>query len=180
MQFLHVTALVAAISVPTAMADVSAPSVSTNPDVQRFVLGGTGGWDDLVVDSVAHRLYLSRSDRVMVVNTLDGKLAGEVPNTNGVHGIALVPERNIGFTSNGKSDTVTVFDLKTLKPLGDIKVSGSNPDAIVYDPATKRVITFNGRSANATLIDAGTRTVVGTIALDGKPEFARADGHGRV
>ncbi len=180
MRFLYAAVLVVVTSIPVVMAAESGASGSTVSVTQRLALGGTGGWDDLTVDPAAHRLYLSRSDRVMVVNTLDGKLIGEVPNTSGVHGIALVPDRNIGFTSNGKTDSVTVFDLKTLKSLGEIKASGNNPDAIVYDPATQRVIVFNGHSANAPVIDAGSRTVVGTVALDGKPEFARADGQGRV
>ena len=180
MKVLHVVALIAATGFPAANAMAAAASPSATVIVERFALGESGGWDDLAVDPVAHRLYLSRSDRVMIVDTIDGKLVGEVPDTNGVHGIALVPDRHVGFTSNGKADTVTVFDLATLKPLGVIKVTGSNPDAIVYDPATQRVIAFNGHSANATVIDAGSRSVVGTIALDGKPEFARADGRGKV
>jgi len=158
----------------------AAPVVTYRAEVTRSVLGGAGGWDDLSVDAEHHRLYLSRSDRVIVVDTQSGDRVGEVPNTSGVHGIALVPAMHVGFTSNGKADSVTVFDLTTLKPLGEIKVTGRNPDAIVYDPATQRVIAFNGNSANATVIDAATRKVVGSIALSGKPEFARADGHGRV
>jgi DNA-binding beta-propeller fold protein YncE len=176
----HVALLVALLSTLNAMAYDGIPTRPMHVDVQRSELGGAGGWDDLSVDSEAHRLYLSRSDRVMVVDTLSGAPAGEVPNTNGVHGIALVPALHVGFTSNGKADTVTVFDLKTLKPLIDIKVTGSNPDTILYDPYTKRVVVFNGKTSNATVIDASARTVVGTIALDGRPEFARADGRGHV
>ncbi len=178
MQALPATLLTALLST-AAIAQDATPIAAVDDTVSRMALGGAGGWDDLSVDSVAHRLYLSRSDRVMVVDTDSRKLVGELPNTNGVHGIALVPALHLGFTSNGKADTVTAFDLNTLKSLGDIKV-GSNPDAILYDPASQRVVVFNGNSANATLIDAATRTVVGTIALDGKPEFARADGKGRV
>jgi len=180
MQPLRTTLMIALLSTSTAIAHKTVPATPADSVQQRFALGGTGGWDDLSVDSTAHRLYLSRSDRVMVVDTLTGKLVGEVPNTSGVHGIALVPALHLGFSSNGKADTVSVFDLETLKPLGDIKVTGNNPDAILYDPSSKRVIAFNGRSANATVIDPSTRTVVGTIALDGKPEFARADDKGCV
>jgi DNA-binding beta-propeller fold protein YncE len=162
------------------MAHGAAPVVTFRAEVTRSSLGGVGRWDDLSVDAENHRLYLSRSDFVMVVNTLTGDRVGQVPNTQGVHGIALVPEMHVGFTSNGKSDSVTEFDLVTLKPLSEIKVTGKNPDAIVYDPATRSVVTFNGNSANATVIDAATRKVAGSIALPGKPEFARADGHGRM
>jgi DNA-binding beta-propeller fold protein YncE len=176
----HIALLGILLSSSTAIARDAAPAAPADVVLRRFALGGSGGWDDLSVDAAQHRLYLSRSDRVMVVDTITGKAVGEVPNTSGVHGIALVPALHVGFASNGKADTVTAFDLATLKPLGDIKVTGSNPDAILYDPATQRIIAFNGRSANATVIDAATRTVVGTIALDGKPEFARADGKGRV
>ena len=177
---LHAALMCTLFSSSIAMAYDAAPAAPADHVLQRIALGGTGGWDDLSVDSDAHRLYLSRSDRVMVVDTVTRKLAGEIPNTSGVHGIALVPALHVGFTSNGKADTVTAFDLRTLKPLGDIKVTGSNPDAILYDPYTRRVIVFNGKTSNATVIDAATRTVVGTIVLDGRPEFARADGRGHV
>ena len=176
MHCLRAALLIALFSTSTAIAhDAEADKV-----LQRFALGGTGGWDDLSVDSAAHRLYLSRHDRVTVVDTLSGKVVGEVPNTDGVHGIALVPALHLGFASDGKADAVTVFDLKTLKTLDTIKVTGKDPDAIIYDPASKRVIVFNGDSSNATLIDPATRKVVGTVALGGTPEFARSDEHGRV
>ncbi len=180
MQPLHTALLIALFSASTALAHPASPATSTDTVLQRLALGGTGGWDDLSVDSAAHRLYLSRSDRVMVVDTLTGKVVGEVPDTKGVHGIALVNSLHVGFASNGKADTVTAFDLKTLKPLGDIKVNGKDPDAIIYDQASGRVIVFNGDSSNATLIDPVKRAVVGTIAFDGTPEFARSDEHGRV
>ncbi|HTA65311.1 MAG TPA: YncE family protein [Xanthomonadaceae bacterium] len=176
----HTILMIALLAAATAAAQGPAPATPADATQRRFALGEAGGWDDLNVDASAHRLYLSRSDRVMVVDTVSGKLVGEVPDTSGIHGIALAPELHRGFTSNGKADTVTVFDLGTLKALETIKVTGSNPDAIVYDPATKRVLTFNGHSSNATVIDAVKHSIVGTIALDGKPEFAVADGHGRV
>ncbi len=177
---LHAALLTALLSTSTAIAQDAPPAAAGDSVLRRLALGGAGGWDDLTVDSAAHRLYLSRSDRVVVVDTLTGKPVGEVPSAGGVHGIALVPALHLGFASNGKTDSVTVFDLKTLKPLGDIKVTGKDPDAIIYDPASQRVIAFNGDSANATLIDPVTRKVVGTIALDGTPEFARTDEHGHV
>ncbi len=180
MQSLQASLLIALLTSGSGLAHGAVPETPNDGVLQRFALGGAGGWDDLSVDSDAHRLYLSRSDRVMVVDTTSGKLVGEVAGMNGVHGIALVPDLHLGFASNGKADTVTVFDLATLKRLEDIKVTGKDPDAILFDVVSQRVIAFNGDSANATLIDPATRKVVGTIALDGTPEFAHVDGHGRV
>jgi len=145
----------------------------------QFKLGGEGGWDYLTVDGKAHRLYVSRSTHVMVVNADTGELVGDIPGTTGVHGIALVPDANKGYTSNGRADSVTIFDLKTLKVLGQVK-TGKNPDAIIYDPASNRVFTFNGASQDTTAIDVGSGEVAGTIALGGKPEFAVADGKGEI
>jgi DNA-binding beta-propeller fold protein YncE len=147
--------------------------------IKKLHLGGDGGWDYLTVDSAARRLYLSRSTHVMVVDIDTGQVAGDIPDTPGVHGIALAPELKRGFISNGKADTATIFDLNTLKVLGRVR-TGANPDAILYDPAAKRVFTFNGRSHDATVFDAVSAKVLGTIALGGKPEFAAADGRGRV
>jgi DNA-binding beta-propeller fold protein YncE len=115
----------------------------------------------------------------MVIDAESGAVVGDIPNTPGVHGIALVPKLGKGFTSNGRDNSVTVFDLKDLKPQKMIKV-GQNPDAIIYDPASERVFAFNGRSQDATAIDARTDSVAGTVSLGGKPEFAAADGKGRV
>ena len=112
---------------------------------KTFKLGGEGGWDYLTLDNSAHQLYISRATRVMVIDTNSGKPVGEVTDTPGVHGVALVPALNKGFTSNGREGTVNIFDLTTLKTLSKVKV-GENPDAILYDPASKRVFTFNGRS----------------------------------
>src|SRR5690242_8011805 len=138
---------------------------------QKHVLGGEGGWDYLTFDAAGKRLFISRGTSVMVVDPAAGKIVAEIPDTPGVHGIALAPALNKGFTSNGRENTVTVFDLKTLKQTAKIKLEGAeNPDAILYDPASKRVFTFNGRSKNATIIDAAKGTVVGTVPLDGKPE----------
>ena len=147
--------------------------------IKRVKIGGEGGWDYLTVDGAARRLYLSRSSHVMVIDLDTDKVVGDIADTPGVHGIAVAPELNLGFTSNGKADTSTVFDLKTLKVLGAVK-TGGNPDAIVYDPASKRVFTFNGRGKNTTVFDAVSRKVVATIALGGKPEYAATNGTGRV
>ena len=161
---------------------VSTISYAADPGyhvVKKLQLGGEGGWDYLTVDSTARRLYISRSTHVMVVDIDTDKVVGDIADTPGVHGIALAPELNRGFTSNGKANTATIFDLKTLKVLGQVK-TGDNPDAILYEPVSKRVFTFNGRSKDATVFEAASGEVAGTIALSGKPEFAAADGHGKV
>ena len=147
---------------------------------QKYVLGGDGGWDYLTFDPAGKRLFISRGTHVMVVDPYKGSVVGDIPDTAGVHGIALAQDLGKGFTSNGRENTVTVFDLKTLKETSKIKLDAENPDAIIYDPASKRVFTFNGRSKNATVIDAANGTVVANIPLDGKPEFAAADGKGTV
>lgn len=147
--------------------------------MSKIQLGGDGGWDYLTVDVAARRLYVSHATHVVVVDIDAGKVVGDIPDTPGVHGIALAPELNRGFISNGRANTATIFDLKALKALSQVK-TGTNPDAILYEPASKRVFTFNGRSNDATAIDAVTGEVAGTIALGGKPEFSTTDGKGRV
>jgi DNA-binding beta-propeller fold protein YncE len=145
----------------------------------EITLGGAGGWDYLTVDSGARRLYVSHATHVVVIDLDAGKVVGDIPDTPGVHGIAIAPELNRGFVSNGRANTVTIFDLKTLKPVGQV-ATGENPDSIRYDAASGRVFTFNGRSHNSTAIEAKSGAVAGTIALGGKPEFSVADGKGTV
>lgn len=147
--------------------------------INTYKIGGEGGWDYLIADAATRRLYISRATHVIVLDLDSGKSVGDIADTPGVHGIALAPELGRGFTSNGREGTVSIFDLKTLATSSKVKV-GDNPDAILYDPATKRVFTFNGRSQDATAIDATNGTVLGTIKLDGKPEFAASDGTGGV
>ena len=147
---------------------------------KKINVGGEGGWDYLVADTTAHRLFLSRGTHVMVLDTDRDSVIGDIPNTLGVHGIALAPALGKGFTSNGRDSSVTVFDYKTLATIGNIKIPGANPDAILYEATTRRVFTFNGRSQDATAIDAVTGAVVGTIPLGGKPEAANYDGKGNV
>jgi DNA-binding beta-propeller fold protein YncE len=147
--------------------------------VNTWKLGGEGGWDYLTADSDARRLYISRGTHVIVIDLDSGKSVGDIADTPGVHGIALAPELGKGFISNGREGTVSIFDIKTLATSGKVKV-GENPDAILYDPATKRVFTFNGRSQDSTAIDAATGKVLATIKLDGKPEFAASDAKGEV
>ncbi|TAM80688.1 MAG: YncE family protein [Acidobacteria bacterium] len=148
--------------------------------VNRVLLGGEGGWDYLGFDPQNRHLFVSHASEVLVIDPDTGKVVGNIPDTEGVHGIAVAPELNRGFTSDGRADQVTVFDLKTLKTVGTVKVTGHNPDGITYDPSSQRVFTFNGRSNDATAIDAKTLKVVGTISLGGRPEFAVADGHGML
>jgi len=149
--------------------------------VKTWKLGGDGGWDYITADGKGHRLFISRGTRVMVIDTASGKQIGEIPDTTGVHGIALAYDLGRGFTSNGREDTVTVFDLKTLAVEKKIKV-GNGPDAILYDPFSKRVFTFNGKGkeTTATAVDAAKSEVVGTVNLEGKPEFAATDEKGTV
>jgi len=142
--------------------------------------GGEGGWDYLTVDAQAHRLYIARTNRVQVIDTETGSLIGEVPGLDGAHGVALAPEFGRGFATSGKSGTVVVFDLETLKAIGAPVPAGKKPDAIAYDPFTKRVFAFNGGSDNATVIDAEKAGVIGVVALGGAPEFGVADGKGSV
>ena len=147
--------------------------------LKKIPLGGEGGWDYLTFDPGAGRLYIARATHVIVLDAGSGKVVGDIPDTAGVHGVALAPELGRGFTSNGRAGTVTVFEPKTLTVIGHVN-AGQNPDAIVYDPASKRVFAMNGGSHDATAIDAATGKVAGTLSLDGKPEFAVADGRGRV
>ncbi len=146
--------------------------------VKTWKLGGDGGWDYLTADGHG-RLFISRATRVMVIDTGSGKQVGEIPETTGVHGIALDPEIGRGFTSNGREDTVSVFDLKSLAVEKKIKV-GNGPDAILYDPFSKRVFTFNAKSHDTTALDASKGEVAGKIDLGGKPEFAATDEKGTV
>jgi outer membrane protein assembly factor BamB len=147
--------------------------------VTTYKVGGEGGWDYLTADASARRLYISRGTHVIVRDLDSGKNVGDIPDTPGVHGIALAPELGRGFTSNGREGTVSIFDIKTLALISKVKV-GDNPDAILFDPATKRVFTFNGRSQDSSAIDAASGKVLGTIKLDGKPEFAASDAKGEI
>jgi YVTN family beta-propeller protein len=146
----------------------------------KITLGGAGGWDYLSVDEPAGRLYVSHATQVMVVDLKKGALAGTIPNTPGVHGIAVAADLNKGFVSCGKDSSVVVFDLKTLAVTAKVKVTGKNPDAILYDPYKHLIFTFNGGSANSTVLDANTDKVIATIPLAGKPEFPQSDGKGKV
>ncbi len=150
--------------------------------VRRIPVGGEGGWDYLRVDPDTNRIFVTHGSHVMVVDLTSGKVIGDisVANTKNVHDIALAPDLGKGFTSNGLANTVTIFDLKTLKPISDVKIKGGDPDAIIYDPMTKRIFTINAKTNDSTVIDATNGQVVGTVALGGKPEEALLDGRGNV
>jgi DNA-binding beta-propeller fold protein YncE len=165
-----------ALIITAAALAVAAPGYKV---VTTYNVGGDGGWDYLIADAAARRLYISRATHVIVLDLDSGKTVGDIADTPGVHGIALAPELGRGFVSNGREGTVSIFDLKTLATISKVK-AGENPDAILYDPATQRVFTFNGRSQDSTAIDAAKGTVLGTIKLDGKPEFAASDGKGEI
>ena len=153
----------------------------SNYSVARKIhVEGDGGWDYISVDQENGRIFVSHSTVAQAIDIKTGELAGTITGTKGIHGIAIANDLNKGFTSNGRDTSVTVFNLKTLEVIAKIKVSGLNPDAILYDAFSHKVFTFNGRSSNATVIDAIANTVVATIPLDGKPEFPVTDGKGEI
>src|SRR5260370_38034372 len=156
-----------------------APATSGYHVIKTVPVGGDGGWDYVYVDSDARRVYVSRGTHTVVLDADSYAVVGDIPDTQGVHGIAVASDLGRGFTSNGRSNDVTIFDLKTLKFLGTVKTD-ANPDAILYEPGTKRVFTFNVRGKNATAINAADGAVLGAIDLRGKPEFAAADGKGSI
>jgi DNA-binding beta-propeller fold protein YncE len=143
--------------------------------VDSLVLGGEGGWDYCAIDTTVNRLYISRGMRVQVIDLAQKSIIGEIPHTIGVHGIALVSSEQKGYISNGRDSSVTIFSTKTLETIKVIKIDARNPDAILYEPITKRIFTFNGGSSSSTAIDIRTDSVVGEILLGGKPEFAVTD-----
>ncbi len=169
-----------ALALLAAAAPLTAQAPQPYHVAKQITLGGEGGWDYLAIDTVARRLYVSHGMRVEVVDLQRDTAVGAIPNTPGVHGIAIANELGRGFTSNGRDSTVTIFDLRTLATIGSVNVGARNPDAILYDPASRRVFTMNGGSGNATAIDAATGTVAGTVALNGRPEFGVADGRGMI
>jgi DNA-binding beta-propeller fold protein YncE len=147
--------------------------------LNKIKIGGTGGWDYVTVDSNAHRLYATHGTVVDVVDLDSGKPVGSIPQLHGVHGVALAPDMNKGFISNGQSNSVTIFDVKTLAKSGE-PATGMNPDSICYEPKTQRVFTFNGRSNDSTAINGKTGEPLTTFPVGGKPEFCVADGAGKL
>ncbi len=157
----------------------ASPGASGYHVVKSVPVPGEDGWDYIAVDSDARRVYISHGTHVVVMNADTYAIEGDVPDTPGVHGIAIARDLGRGFISSGRANTATIFDLKTLKTIGTVKTDG-NPDAIAYDAVSKRVFTFNGRGKNTTAINGADGSVAGTLALGGKPEFAVADGKGSI
>jgi YVTN family beta-propeller protein len=161
------------------LSSISANSATHYQVTRRYVLGGEGGWDALTYDPASKHLFISRGTHVIVVDPASGKQIGDIPDTPGVHDIALAPDAGKGFITAGKANKAVIFDMASLKPTGSVDV-GQKPDAAVYEPTTRHVFTFNGDSNDATAIDAKSEKVAGTVALGGNPEFAVADGKGHV
>jgi YVTN family beta-propeller protein len=147
--------------------------------LDRWAIGGEGGWDYLLADPPAHRLYVTHGARVEVLDTATGKPVGAITGLHGTHGIALDTAGKLGYISDGGGNAVVVFDRATLATVATIP-AGTNPDGITFEPVTQTVWAFNGRSKNATVIDAASQKVVATVALPGKPEFPVVDGKGQV
>jgi 40-residue YVTN family beta-propeller repeat len=155
-------------------------SVNEYRVLQRIPIPGDGGYDYLYLDDSAKRLYVSHGTEVAVLDSTSGAIIGVITGLAGVHGISIVPGLGKGFITNGKSGMVTVFDPKTLKSTGEIKSTGKNPDALIYDPSSRRLFVFNHGSGQVTVIDPATNVVTATLDVGGALEFARADGQGRV
>ncbi|WP_266158329.1 YncE family protein [Dyella silvatica] len=170
----------AASASPISALAATAAKASNYAVTQHYPLGGTGGWDYLSIDAAAHHLFIARDDRVMVVDTQSGKLLTEISGMQHAHGVALAPGKHRGYVSNGRGNNVSVLDLDTLKSIGNLAISGQNPDAILYDNATDHLLTMNGRSNNISVIDPVAGKEIATIALPGKPEFAASDDKGNV
>ena len=167
-------------AVRPARADTSPIPAANYTVAGSWRIGGNGGWDYLSLEASGARLFVSRADHVDVIETVSGKLAGTIPRTAGVHGVAFAPALKRGFTSNGQSNTVTVFELDTLHITHEVPVSGTGPDAILYEPQQNHDFTGNRESANLTVLDAGTLQVAATVPLPGPPEFMATDDSGHV
>lgn len=160
---------------------VNAQGINPTHKIAKTIrLQGDGSWDYLSVDEAGSRLYVSHGTQVNVVDLKKGEQIAVIPDTKGVHGIAIANDLNKAFISNGKDSSVTVIGLARFDMITKISISGKNPDAILYDPFTKRIFTFNGKSANCTVIDALQNREIGSIPLGGKPEFAQTDGEGNI
>jgi YVTN family beta-propeller protein len=147
--------------------------------LSKIKIGGTGGWDYVAVDPAANRVYASHGTLVEVVDTSAGKVIGQITQLHGVHGVAVAPEFGKGFITNGQSNSVTIFDLKTLAKVGEPQ-TGQNPDSVCFEPTTKHIFTFNGRSNDSTAIDPKTNEVIKTFPVGGKPEECAPDGAGKI
>lgn len=165
------------LALRTGPVNAQTPSSPAYHVAHDFPLGGDGRWDYLTLDSIGHRLFIARQTRVMVVDPVSGKLLGEIPGLNGAHGTALAYPVGHGFATSGRDSSVIMFDLRSLRVLARIKAD-DDADAVLYDPASRRVFTFNGDANSSTAIDPRTGKVIGTIPLGGKPEFGVSSGAG--
>jgi YVTN family beta-propeller protein len=147
--------------------------------LSKIKIGGTGGWDYIAVDPNTNRVYASHASLVEVVDTTSGKVVGQITQLHGVHGVAVAPEFGKGFITNGQSNSVTIFDLKTLAKVGEPQ-TGMNPDSVCFEPVTKHIFTFNGRSNDSTAIDPKTNEVIKSFPVGGKPEECQPDGTGKI
>jgi DNA-binding beta-propeller fold protein YncE len=173
--------MLVAAAVATTSSAFGADAVPPLKVLKTIPTGSTGRWDYIYVDPAAHRLYVPRSNHVQIINLEKNEVIGDIPGTNGVHGVALAPEQNLGFASDGRDNTVTVFDLKTLKTVGSPIKAGKNPDAIIYDPASKHILAMCHSGGVVTVIDpAALDKEPVTIDVGGTLEFAAADGAGHV
>jgi DNA-binding beta-propeller fold protein YncE len=170
-------AAAALLATAASLASASTPSYRV---IDRHVLGGQGKWDYLTLDAAAHRLYIARGNRVMVMDTQSGKLVGEIAGAVGAHRVVILPDLHQGFVTNGHADSVMPFDLATLKPLPAIAISGKDPDAMLFDKASAKLWTFNGHSSTTSLIDPVSKKEVGSLALPGRPEFGVTDDAGNI
>ncbi|MDR3793369.1 MAG: YncE family protein [Terracidiphilus sp.] len=178
---MHIARFFRSIILPAAALAASLAVSAQQPYklLDRWTIGGEGGWDYLVADSAANRLYITHGARVEVVDTTTGKPVGAITGLHGTHGIALLPGGKLGYVSDGAGNAVVVFDRSTFATVATIP-AGTNPDGIVYEPATATIWAFNGRSHDASVIDTATQKVIATVPLPGKPEFPVADGQGTV
>jgi len=172
------TATVAA-SVVGATAVCAQGSYAPYHVIATHTLGGDGGWDYLALDSVGHRLFVARNDRVMVIDEESGKLLAEIPGLKRTHGIAFDYHTGHGFVTASGDSSVTMFDLQTLKPLGAVK-AGAGADALIFDEGSRHAFSFNGAANSATVIDGATGRSIATIPLGGRPEFAASDAKGKI
>ena len=178
--FILCVAWVLSWTAETARAQTSPIPAADYRVARVWKLGGVGGWDDLALEESGARLFVSREERVDVIETVSGKLAGSIPRTGGVHGIAFAPALRRGYTSNGRSSTVSVFELDTLRVILEVPISGKSPGAIYYEPQQNHLITANRETANLTVLDASTLQIVATVPLPGPPESIASDGSGHV
>lgn len=176
--------IVCALGLATAAMALAADTSPLPPPVyavsKTISLAGNGGWDYLALEPSGARLFIARGDHVDVVETSTGKLAAALPNTAGVHGVAFAPALKRGFTSNGRGNAVSVFELDTLRMIQEVPVAGKNPDAILYEPRHNYIFTANGESSDLSVLDAESLQAAAAIPLAGPPEFMATDGAGMV